>query len=292
MFGVLLGPSMFGVQSPLVTSVSTVDELVKAVADTSVEVIGMDDGSYNLSTGNWPPTPTGDVPTYIVVAENRKLTFQKNNASGGAELNGWAQRRILEVQDGAVVTLNGVGIGNGSSTAAGGGAHNAGTLTINGGNIMHSTAATDGGGVSNTGTLTIESAAIQHNIAANAGGGIHNAGTLTFNGGAVQHNDNSNGNGGAINLHDGGSATIKFASIQHNDAAKLGGGIYICKTCALTFIQNVTVQHNTAGNEGGGVENDGGKFTNGTFVDFHNNSPDDFYPPPATMKPLTKKFFA
>ena len=99
---------------------------------------------------------------------------------GGA---GWAFR-LLTVNPGANVRINGITFqnGNGSAAGTGGGIHNEGNLMLLNSRVMSNTAtalANYGGGIYNTGMLVLDNSQVGNNSGYVGGGIANNGGNLT-----------------------------------------------------------------------------------------------------------------
>jgi hypothetical protein len=180
------------------------------------------------------------------------------------------------VSSGAQVTLNGLVITGGSSSAGdGGGLLNFGTLTLNGTTVTNNTAtdsagAAIGGGIYNNGALTLNSSTVSSNTAASSGGG--------------------EGHGGGIYNDVSGAITLNNSSLTGNTAGGpssdygFGGGIYMGGG-SVTLAGTSTITANTAtgttGAAGGGVYVQGGTLsgaTAGAGGNVYGNTPDDIAP--------------
>ena len=201
---------------------------------------------------------------------------------------GWAHR-ILRVQNGAYVLLNGLTISGGhplngavgggidvvsgtlqligvsvlnNQAAQGGGIYNGGWLDVLGSTIRGNRAYTDGGGVYNEPfdaglNFTLTSSLVQSNTAADAGGGIFTLGELAVYSSTVEHN-RANYGGGLYNsvLGPSGASTlwIEYSTVSQNHAGLgYGGGVVNNSALAYTYIINSTLDGNTADHNGGGV---------------------------------------
>ena len=133
------------------------------------------------------------------------------------------QSRVLVINNGVQVNLNGVTIAGGNAGAeAGGGILNNGDLTITGCHITGNTAAF-GGGISdgNTASLVVQQSTISNNTAtgSSTGGGISSLPSVTIINSTISGNTvtgSNGGNGGGLSL---ASGTIESSTIANNSAA-------------------------------------------------------------------------
>ena len=182
---------------------------------------------------------------------------------------GWAYR-ILHVDSGAAVLIDGISFrnGNGSSAGSGGGIANAGSLTMTNSSVLSNTATSFGnygGGIFNSGTLVLDNTQVGNNNGFN-GGGIAslNAGVVLRNGSSVFNNaatgpvGGGGGAGGGI-LSPGVTGTVRIdsSSVTSNTANGFGGGVAVFDMLAVTGTQIVS---NTA-YAGGGIDNNAGSLS-------------------------------
>ncbi len=164
------------------------------------------------------------------------------------------------------LTLDGLTVTRGLSSASGGGAYvNTGsTLTVQNSTFYSNHATTFGGGIDNNGTVIITNSAFSGNSAVESGGGVMSTGTVSIANSSFFNN--SSNYGGGVRVY-GGTLTISQSSFSSNTAISFGGGIYNLAG-TLTITQS-TFSSNTAP-AGGGIENEGAlTLANSTFF---NNS--------------------
>ncbi|MEM9061578.1 MAG: choice-of-anchor Q domain-containing protein [Pseudomonadota bacterium] len=184
------------------------------------------------------------------------ITITANSADGLDD----ADSRVLVIEGGGSVALDG--------------------LTIAGGEL-------DSGGLSGSGAgiflagvtdLTLTNSTLSDNSAATGGGLFVLNGSATLTNVAVEGNDA--GNGGGIYNRSAGELNLVDTTVSDNTASYDGGGLYNLGTATLT---NVTFDSNYTNGYGGGILNSAGTLTvtNGTFYDndsesggggIHNNS--------------------
>ena len=222
---------------------------------------------YNITT---PATSTDGLP---VITEPIALV------SGGGTVIGRSAAastafRVLEVASGGTLSLTGITIRNGRTTAVGGGILNAGTLHLTG-VVFSGNRAGNGGGLSNSAgaTADIYNALFQGNTTTGVGGGgIINFGTLTVNGGVFSGNT-APINGGGLNTQPSGISSIVQSRFVHNTSGGLGGAMSNLGTLSL----NGTVVEMNTGSSGGGIATGN---TNVTLQNSYvsNNTPDNCNP--------------
>ena len=174
-------------------------------------------------------------------------------AADRAIIDGGGNSRVIDVCDGARVSLAGLTVRNGRATVStcanththGAGIHNHGVLTVTGVRVLDNYALTGlkgGGGITNAGSgeLTLRNSVVARNEA-DRGGGIENFGTLHIHG----------------------------STISTNIAYLAGGGIWNNSANTL-LLRHVTVTNNTVGTLGsepsGGLENFGGAVYAGNTI--------------------------
>src|SRR5262249_5274344 len=123
--------------------------------------------------------------------------------------------RIFKVSLGAVVSITGLTISNGSELF-GGGIYNLGNLTLTQTSVT-SNDAVEGGGIYSVGMLTLNGSSVESNTGALYGGGIYNGGTLVVNNSTIAHNavEGVSAWGGGIRS-DNGSVAITSSVIADN----------------------------------------------------------------------------
>ncbi len=130
---------------------------------------------------------------------------------------------ILSITSGAVVTVFGLTLADGSADFGGGAIINHGSLALTGCTVSGNTAHDLGGGIDNYGTLALTGCTVSGNTADfyGVGGGIDNSGTMTLTDCTVAGNTADLGGGG---LYNSGTLTLTDCTVAGN-AADLGGGI-------------------------------------------------------------------
>jgi hypothetical protein len=195
-------------------------------------------GATNFYDGNPHTITLGG--TQLLIGGN--VTIQGPGGPGAAQLtvSGNNASRVFKIDDGVVVTLDGLTIANGRGSndvflgardyAGGGGIWNLGTLTLTNSTVS-----------GNTATATIQ----------NAGGGIYNYGTLTLNRSTVSGNTAS---GGAFDIGGG----IYNQSYTHRDG----------RSYATVTVINSTITDNSVSGPTDSRQNYGGGIYNETFNGF------------------------
>ncbi len=156
--------------------------------------------------------------------------------------------QVFSVGTGVSVTIAGLTIAHGSSSA-GGGIDNYGTLTVSDSTLSSNSASNLGGAIVNEGKLTVKDSTLSSNEGKGSGGGIYNFGTLTITDSTLSRNSANAGGG----IYNDGTLTISDSTLSSN-SANTGGGIY--NEGKLTAVTDSTLSSNQAG-FGGGIYNDG-----------------------------------
>jgi predicted outer membrane repeat protein len=231
------------------------------VFDASVVTITLTSGELTVDKG-------------LIIDGNDTVTIDADNASRAFNIND-STASLVDV------SLNGLIIKNGNSTAEGGAILNQERLTVsqstitentagtNGGAIFNSanaeltvneslftgnTAATNGGAIyNNNGTLTVQEASFASNTAADGGACYNYGGTTTLTDSTLSAN-NANSDGGALFAYMG-SVTLTNCTVSGNTAVTYGGGIYAGRSQYSTTlnINNSTIARNSTNNSGGGI---------------------------------------
>lgn len=171
-------------------------------------------------------------------------------------LDGAITVRIMMIDAGKNVTIEGIRFSHGLASSDNGGAiYNYGILTLNECMLDQNEADAFGGAIfCSSANLTMNQCSVNDNTAiGNSGGAIYSDALsdltctqCTFKG------NHANGFGGAISVMYSNFFNSTFAE---NTCGADGGAIYCYGTMV---INNCTMANNTAGNDGGGVVNDGG----------------------------------
>ncbi len=179
-----------------------------------------------------------------------------------------AADRVIEVWNGAVVTISGVTIRNGVSPNGGGGIANliGAKLQLIDSIVTDNTAPDGAGGISNGGQMAIVGSIVEANtatVAAGEGAGIRNSAnaTLLIERSIVRGNraPGTDGRGGGIANE--GTLTVRATTITGNEVLGTrgaGGGIANSAATAAAVVvtlDDTTIEGNQAGANGGGIEN-------------------------------------
>ena len=229
----------------------------------SGDTIEVNDGTYDESI----TFPSGKVIILQSVNGSSSTIIRGNDGSDTVTFDGFLTGTILEgftITHTEGLTGRGVYIVNGNltinectisgntTTFAGAGINNYGTLTIAGSNISGNTGNV-GAGIYNysNGNLTITGSDISTNTATN-GGGIYNyEGTITITSSTTISGNTATGFGGGGIYNSGGTITITSSTISSNIAYNSGGGIYNYDgTLAIT---SSDISSNNASQQGGGI---------------------------------------
>ena len=164
---------------------------------------------------------------------------------------------ILSIQAGAILTISGLTLANGSSTSNGGAINNNGTLTMTDCTVSGSSAAVYGGGLFNGGILTMSDCTVAANTAGRSGGGIFNTGgTLNMSDCTVAGNSAASNGGGILNQS---TLTLLNCTVAGNSAMASGGGLGNAGITTVTM-SNTIVAKNTPG---GDILNNGNPLAGG-----------------------------
>lgn len=230
--------------------------IMETNALAGADVITLPAGTYTIAIGGSGENAaaTGDLDI------TGDLTINGAGAAA-AIIDGDSLDRVLDVQPGTTVQVNGVTIQHGDPAGNAGGVLNQGTLTLHQSTVTSNTGLNFGGGIVNLDTMTLTNSTVSHNdtVGSNlsgGGGGIFNQGTLTLTGSTL--NDNTTlGRGGAVyNLDQ--TLTVSNSTISGNTGLN-GGGIF--NRFGTVGLTHVTLAGNTATDNGGGLWNFGGTMT-------------------------------
>lgn len=162
-----------GVMDGAVNSLRRAIDLANAVSlatNPNGGVIILTEGTYTISltNANEEGNASGDfdITGHVTIA---------SDGSGPVIINAGDIDRVLDVQPGGWLRLDGVTITGGKAVgASGGGIRNRGTLTIERSTIFSNETDGSGGGVHNAKTLVVRSSTITDNKAQLDGGGVYN----------------------------------------------------------------------------------------------------------------------
>ncbi|MBX7102441.1 MAG: hypothetical protein K1X57_00065 [Gemmataceae bacterium] len=186
--------------------------------------------------------------------------------AGSVTINGNGLGRVFNIDDSdsssvLLVTIKGVTISGGSSTADGGGifVQNE-NLTLDSVVVSGNFSDTEGGGVAlgTSGVLTLRNSTLSGNTAKSMGGGVYflNNGDLTVEGSTVVGNVSGRQGGGLyfFGTAADGTLNIRNSTISGNKSAWDGGGVIARSFTGNLLIENSTIAYNTASSgRGGGV---------------------------------------
>jgi hypothetical protein len=212
----------------------------------------------------------GDYRENLFIRADRRLIGAGDGSSAlDTILRGTGNGPVVEIAEGATVTLKQLRITGGrDQVGLGGGINNWGTTTAVGCTIIGNASRNLGGGLSNTeGALTLTGCTVAGNTAERRGGGIDTwLGTLALSDSIVTDNAVGTvvdtGGGGGIHSY-GGTMTLTDCTISENTSNLIGGGIYT-ELSGVT-LTDCTVSENTADNDalgfstgvqGGGIASD------------------------------------
>ncbi len=179
------------------------------------------------------------------------LTISGNDTSRQFVINDSSSSSTISV------TISGLTLTNGMTTANGGSITNDESLTLDTMKIVNNTSANDGGAILNRNILTIISTIISNNTTGDSGGAIDNDGTttVTITGSSIKNNT-AGGSSGAIDNDANGTLTIATSSISDNTAGSNGGAI---DNNGTLTISNATLSNNSSTDDangfGGAIQN-------------------------------------
>lgn len=171
---------------------------------------------------------------------------------------------VFQIDPGVTTaTISGLTIENGySSSVAGGGINNQGTLTLSNSIVSNNLSSNDGAGIYNTGTLMASHSTVSGNVGGlpgASGAGIYNSssGTLTVNNSALSGNGvHDGGEGGAI--FNGGRLTLNNSFVLNNISFfGTGAGVYNSGSGTATVSASALAGNSSVEDGGGGIVNDG-----------------------------------
>ncbi len=238
--------------------------IMEANARTGDERIFIPSGTISLSIAGTDEDAgsTGDLD----IASNIEIIGAGIDLSiiDGATLD-----RVIQVANGATVTLRGLTIRGGNVTGNGGGLSNAGVLHLIDVRVTGNTADGSGGGIVNSGTLRLVRTQVDENTSTSGAGGIHSAQsgatpTLSLDTSVVSNNMGGEV-GGIVN---DGPLTITNSTIADNVATtvvpsptgRVGGfrnGLFNAATSVIAAVSASTISGNSATDGVGGLLNFG-----------------------------------
>ena len=145
------------------------------------------------------------------------------------------------------LSINGLSLTNGSSTAAGGSIRNGGELVVTNSSLTGNQATNYGGAVYNAGTAFFGNVSFGFNSSDRFGGAIDNEGDITVVNSSFFYNTSTYG--GAISNNIGHTANIAHSTFFGNSASTRGGGVFNSSSAADVTLANSIVRLNSAGVE-------------------------------------------
>ena len=174
--------------------------------------------------------------------------------AAGVTVSGNHASRVFQVNASVTASISGLTITGGSTTGAGGGLDNLGTVTLTNVTLSGNSASTLGGGLYNKATATLIGCTVSGNTVGIRGGGLWSSGTITLTNDILSGNSASTNTGGG--LYNKGTATLTGCTVSGNTAAA-GGGLCGYGSGETMTLTNCTVSGNTATNAGGGLVSQG-----------------------------------
>ncbi|MGC4015635.1 MAG: DUF3616 domain-containing protein [Luteolibacter sp.] len=153
------------------------------------------------------------------LAVDSGLSIDASTLSSGITVSGNNASRVFNIGAGDAVSLTGLVLTKGSTSAAGGLiANNGGNVSLLNCTLSNSHAGTDGGAIANnSGSLALANTTVSGNNAGNRGGGLYSAsGTITFDHATVTANAAPTGSGLATS---GGSANAGNSILAGNNGS-------------------------------------------------------------------------
>ena len=159
---------------------------------------------------------------------------------------------LTDVGGAAQLTVDGLTLSGGNSTAGRGGAISwSGPVSITNSTVSGNTAAADGGGIWATGPIEVIDSVVTGNTATGgAGGGLGSDGSVTATRSAITGNSSGGGTGGG-GITSSSSVTLTDSTVSGNSTANGlgGGGVWASSEVVAT---NSTITENNSTAEGGG----------------------------------------
>jgi CSLREA domain-containing protein len=216
-------------------------------------------GAANVNPGaDDVPVPAG---TYLLTLGELVVSDDVNIAGGDQAstiFDGNHSSRVLKIDSGAVVGIEGVTIQGGYASYLAGGILNGGDLTLTNSTVQsnrvwagHYGHVGTGGGIRSSGALTLINSTVTGHWVAEYGGGIFAGGAVTLIDSTISGNGAFRGGGGIVSS---GNLMLSNSTINRNYSYLLGGGILNDGDMKLT---NSTVSGNWVQNDGGGIRNYG-----------------------------------
>jgi len=136
----------------------------------------------------------------LSITNNTNITLTIDSKYGVCKIFGVAGNSTIVVEDGGVLTLNGVIVTHERISSGGTGVvvNSGGTVNMHSGEISGNVVNNSGGGIHNRGTFRLYGGKISDNTATNNGGGVYNVGDFEMYGGEITKN-NANMGGGVYN---------------------------------------------------------------------------------------------
>lgn len=236
-----------------ITVTSTADSGAGTLRDAISQAAPGDTINFNLT-----------YPATINLSSDLTIFSSITIAGPGANnlaISGQNSTEVLYVTGGAVVTISGVTIENGSAMMGGGIMDFASNLTLNDSAIVGNAAATSNGGgifAFDQATLTLNRTTVSGNTAGAPGGGIasYQFSTVTLINSTVSGNTSANGGGGIVS--DNSTLTVINSTIASNTATVSGGGVV--NSNGTLVLKNTLLAGNNGGNcvlTGGTATSDG-----------------------------------
>ena len=184
---------------------------------SAVSVTWSDDGALYLCAGVWSLNATVDGAILDVVGVGGSSAVTVNGRGG----------RLLDVENGADLSLNGFTLKNGYTSSTGAAVRVRGSSLVGDDLEITDHSAGDHGGalfVSNS-AVELSNTIIDDNYSAGDGGGLYATGSSTVVLDTCTLEDNSASDGGAANINDASTLTMDNSTLTDNYASAYGGAL-------------------------------------------------------------------
>jgi plastocyanin len=172
---------------------------------------------------------------------SKSLTLQGDPT---AALNGGRAGRVLMIDAGVTVSIDGLTIASGWVDDPGGGIYNSGTLTLAHSTLTGNHAEGHGGGLYNDGNATVVASTVAGNTSRDGGGGVFNVDTMAVVNSTLTANGTTEGaNGGGI--ENAGALQVTSSTVSGNSSSRNGAGIWAYGWGGTTKITTTLLAGNT-----------------------------------------------
>jgi len=201
----------------------------------------------------------------LTISANKNITLTSNSEKGFFKLIGTYNASTITVNDGGILTLNGIIVThNADNMGRGVTVNSGGKLVLSDGEISGNNATMGGGVYVSYGTFNMVGGTITNNVAS-TGVQIDSSHVTTQHAGSL-HNAGGNGpntatgTGGGVYVGYDGSFSMLGGLITSNVVDLDGGGVYVDAAASFSMSGNGIVINNNATRHGGGVYANVGSF--------------------------------